>query len=164
MPTSAPKFSQKIRPFSDEFNRDMQQMAEAVRRMEAAFDIVYKKALEPSKPQSVYLGRGKGVVLRIDSASSIATNQWEYNVTEGTVDDTGAFTASSVTGVAFNTYEMTPFGHGQDLTLSEADLTVSECDGYVVGLKMEDGVYVFEATNPMVPTCTSTLVDGGTWS
>lgn len=109
-------------------------------------------------------GLGFGVLLRIDSAAALATNRWTYSVTECTINGSGTISATSTTGTAFNTYETSPFGHGQDLTLAEADLTVAECEGYVTGIRVATGLYIFEATNPMDPTCTSTLVDGGTWS
>lgn len=166
MPTSAPKFSQRIRPFSDEFNSDMRQMAEAVRRMEAAFDIVYKKALEPGRPQWPQPSAGAAAFPGhlITAAAADATGDtpsWVYTLQPITGISSGSWTSSGTTVRARNMAEdQTHYQHGQDLTLSTGTLTPSAVEGPVAawdtGLT-EAGValWAFDAPNPMAVACST---------
>jgi hypothetical protein len=97
-----------------------------------------------------------GFALTITATSGSAA-PWTYTVGEYTVNSSGALVSTGNTGTMFNMYEVSPYGHGQDLTLDLATLTPSALTGTVFGcLSMIDGVtrvYVCDAPNPMVPTC-----------
>lgn len=101
------------------------------------------------------------VCLQINNAQSIATRRWKYMVTPVVYDMSGGITTASnyPAGIAYNAYESEPYGHGQATTFTQpsGSLQVSACQGIVVGtllkLSTQQPVYAFEATNPMVPTC-----------
>lgn len=101
------------------------------------------------------------VCLRILSSQSIATRRWKYNVEPVSYGPTGVLIPATFypSGVAYNTYESEPYGHGQATSFSQPSgtLQVNACQGIVVGtlltLTTAEPVYAFEATNPMAPTC-----------
>ena len=157
MPTSAPKFSQKIRPFSDEFNRDMQQMAEAVRRMEAAFDIVYKKALEPGTPVRPSAVSGLKLMLITSSTADLtgSTPSWKYTAKLVDGYSSGSFTASGSTTYRLRNLaeDQTHYEHDEDLTpsgVSGATLTPRAATGPVLAYQTalldddDEPIWVFE--------------------
>lgn len=104
-------------------------------------------------------GGGGGTALRIDSgAGDPLVAAIEYAVTEGTVDETGAFTAGSDSGVMWNLYEGPgAYGHGQSTTFGTGTLTPTPLSGIVFGgLSSIVGavrVYVCDIPNPMEPEC-----------
>ncbi len=95
--------------------------------------------------------------LRIDSASAVSSTRWEYGVTEGVINADGTFTAGTETGTMWNLYESSPYGHGQDLTMTLGTLTPAKLEGVVFGalIKIEDDerIYICDVTNPMEAAC-----------
>jgi hypothetical protein len=95
------------------------------------------------------------VMLRITSSTSIGTNRWEYEVTEATINGSGTASDVATTGDAFNTYELPPWGNGQDLTQTNGTLVPGPVQGYVTGKRISTGLYVFHAPNPMDTECSA---------
>lgn len=81
-------------------------------------------------------------LLPITSSSSVGTNVWEYTVS---VDGVGA--------EGRNRYEQSPWGHGQELTFTQGDLTPGPVEGDVWCDLADDGVWEFDIANPLVPDC-----------
>lgn len=101
---------------------------------------------------------GVAKALRIDvGVGNPSVDPVEYEVTEGTVDELGAFTAGAETGIMWNLYESTPYGHGQDLTFASGTMIPAPLEGVVFGaLSSIVGavrVYICDVPNPMEPSC-----------
>lgn len=80
--------------------------------------------------------------LSITAATSAGTNIWDYTVlVDGVSED------------AENLYEQTPWGHGQDLSFTQGDLTPGAVEGTVWCDLRDDGVWEFDVPNPLVPAC-----------
>lgn len=103
------------------------------------------------------------VLLAINSAAAYGTRRWKYTVAPLTLDKNGDQQPDPngyPAGVAWNTYELNPFGHNQLVTFTSppGSLTVNAVQGVVCGVFLARdgtaGVYAFEAVNPMTPNCT----------